>query len=129
MRPRPSEIIAGIRRILADTIAPELSSEHARSRLAEIRAVLAQLEWDDAAFALKARSLTLAHRLYRAHHWVNAQLPPAPVAESYDAYLQYWDSLAALATPALARMAAHLDEYPDDELVATLFTKLLDSVS
>ena len=49
MRPSPAEVLAGIRRILKDVIAPEIGSELARLRLAEIRAVLAQVDWNNVA--------------------------------------------------------------------------------
>ncbi|MDO3402754.1 hypothetical protein QWI29_22160 [Mycolicibacterium neoaurum] len=113
MRPKPSEIIAGIRAILADTIAPELTGDHARSRLAEIRAVLAQVDWDDAAFTLKRRATGLAVALRDALQWVD-RLPDPPAQESFDAYLDYWEALGACAIGALDRLNVHLDDRPDD---------------
>ncbi|BAH50740.1 hypothetical protein [Rhodococcus opacus] len=52
MRPTPQEIISGISRILKDTIEPQLADEHALNRLREIRSVLAQVDWNDAAIKL-----------------------------------------------------------------------------
>ena len=128
MRPRPSEIITGIRAILDETIAPELTSDHARSRLSEIRAVLAQVDWDDAAFALKARAVTLAQRLHDAKPWAGPALPDPPVDESFDAYLRYWDRLGVIAIAAVDRLSGHLEEYPSDDAARLTHRRLLDAL-
>ncbi|MFN2538767.1 MAG: hypothetical protein ABR549_11580 [Mycobacteriales bacterium] len=65
-RPSPQEVVDGIRRTLDDVIAPELTSEHARQRLAEVRAVLAQLDWNDAGLQLAQRTARLRALLARA---------------------------------------------------------------
>ena len=46
-RPTPGEIIDGVRRILRDVIEPAITSEHAASKLRDVRDVLAQVPWDD----------------------------------------------------------------------------------
>lgn len=69
MKPSPSEVIAGVRQILKETIEPELQSDHARSRLQEIRAVLAQVDWDDAAYVLTERNRVLLDALQRVERW------------------------------------------------------------
>jgi hypothetical protein len=125
MRPRPSEIIAGIRTILAETIAPELTDDHARSRLAEIRAVLAQVDWDDSAFALKARAATLALALAAADEWASEELPSAPDEESFDAYQQYWEALGDNAIRVLKRIAVHLEIHPQDAAASAAYRDLL----
>ena len=53
MRPTPAEAIAGVRRILRDVVEPEVALDYARSRLREVRAVLAQIDWDDAALRVR----------------------------------------------------------------------------
>lgn len=126
MRPRPSEIIAGIRTILAETVAPELTSDHARSRLAEVRAVLAQVDWDNAGFVLESKATLLADRLAHAARWVDDPLPEAPTERSFDAYQSYWEQLGALAVTALDRLTSHLDENPDDAAARAAFELLLD---
>lgn len=128
MKPRPSEIIAGIRTILAETIAPELTSDHARSRLSEIRAVLAQVDWDDAGFVLESRTSVLAERLAQARHWVGAPLPDLPSEHSFDAYQGYGERLGVLAIDALERLIAHLDDHPDDEAARSIYQRLLEVV-
>jgi hypothetical protein len=127
MRPRPSEIIGGIRSVLADTIAPELTSQHARSRLSEIRAVLAQVDWDNAGFQLKARASVLAEHLAEAGAWVGGSLPANPAEESFDAYQAYSEQLAALAVGALERLSVHLDDHPEDEFARTAYQRLLSA--
>jgi hypothetical protein len=129
MRPRPSEVVSGIRSVLAETIGPELGSEHARARLAEIRAVLAQIDWDDAGFALLARSVELARWLERAgEHIRGIAVPDRPEPESYAAYERYYEKLAELAVQVLSQLRAHLDEQSDDEPVRTVYLGLLAAV-
>ncbi len=125
MRPKPSELIAGIRAILADTIAPGLTDDHARSRLDEIRAVLAQVDWDDSAFTLKARASTLVLRLRAAAAWTLDDLPEAPEVESFDAYQQHWEALGFLAIGTLTRLADHLVEHPHDAVARVIYRELL----
>ena len=63
MKPSPTQTAAGLRRILKDVVAPELSSDHARQRLEEVRVVLAQMDWDDAGLALRRRVAALQELL------------------------------------------------------------------
>jgi hypothetical protein len=114
VRPSPAEIIAGVRAILADTIAPELRSDHARSRLSEIRAVLAQIDWDNAGFVLRARTTELALRLSAAGPWVPVELPAPPQLETFEEVQRYWEQLAAVAVGVLERLSAHLETHHDD---------------
>jgi hypothetical protein len=125
MRPKPSEIIAGIRTILAETVAPELADDHAKSRLAEIRAVLAQVDWDDAGFTLKERTTKLAAALREAGEWATEELPGSPTTETFDAYVRYWEALGRCAIGALDRLNEHLDEFPADEVAETCRRQLL----
>lgn len=59
MRPAPQEVIDGVRRVLRDVVEPEISSDHARQRLQEVRAVLAQVDWNDAGLRLASRTAEL----------------------------------------------------------------------
>jgi hypothetical protein len=95
VKPLPSEVIAGVRRILKETIAPELTSGHARSRLEEVRAVLAQVDWDDVAFALAARNRELADALERIEAWRTADPVRSDVIPALDARLPREDRLAS----------------------------------
>ena len=72
MRPTPSETIAGIRTILRDVVEPEVGSEHARSRLREVRAVLAQIDWDDALLHLRRRCEHVRALLDEVGAWIAA---------------------------------------------------------
>lgn len=128
MRPRPSEIITGIRAVLADTIAPELNSEHARSRLAEIRAVLAQVDWDNAGFALQKRCGSLAAALTQAQQWTRQAVPAAPTQHSFDAYQQYWEQLATHAVAAQETLGSHVAAQPDDRPAAQAYRQLLNAL-
>lgn len=129
MRPRPSEIITGIRAVLADTIAPELNSEHARSRLAEIRSVLAQVDWDNAGFALQKQCCSLAAALTQGQQWTRQAVPVAPTQHSFDAYQQYWEQLAKLAVAAQETLSSHVAAHPDDQPAARAYRQLLSSLT
>lgn len=72
MRPTPAELIAGIRRILSEVIEPDLSSDHARTRLREVRAALAQLDWDNAGIELGGRVTRLRNLLLACVEWIDA---------------------------------------------------------
>jgi hypothetical protein len=113
---------------LAETVAPELTSEHARLRVSEIRAVLAQIDWDDAGFQLKSRAGVLAERLAQSGPWVDGRLPDPPGEESFEAYQAYWGQLSAVAVGALEALAAHLDNRPDDDLTRATYQRLLGCV-
>ncbi|NMH98227.1 hypothetical protein [Pseudonocardia acidicola] len=72
MRPTPSETIAGIRAILKDVVEPEVGSEYARSRLREIRAVLAQIDWNDAWAHVRRRDREIRGLLTEVREWIEA---------------------------------------------------------
>lgn len=86
MRPTPAETIAGVRRILRDVVEPEVGSEYARSRLREVRAVLAQIDWDDAALHLRRQSDAMLELLAETRAWIDAD--PARAREFADVDLQ-----------------------------------------
>ena len=95
MRPLPSEVIAGVRRILKETIEPELTSGHAKSRLSEIRGVLAQVDWDDVGFVLAARNRSLAGALVDIEAWRAADPARAAAFPGTETGLPDEDTLAA----------------------------------
>jgi hypothetical protein len=135
MKPLPSEVITGVRRILKETIAPELTSDHARSRLDEIRAVLAQVDWDDAGFVLAARNRSLAEVLGRIDEWRAGDPDRADSIPAFDASLPDDDRMAAhqMAYQALATAVVSLVNplqdwlagHPDDAQAAVLHRDLL----
>jgi hypothetical protein len=135
MKPLPSEVIAGVRRILKETIAPELTSDHARSRLDEIRAVLAQVDWDDAGFVLAARNRILADALGRIEEWRTADpagrraFRPLVVRVSQEdrlaAQQAVYQELAAAAVAIVDPLSDWLDVHPDDVEARAMHRALL----
>lgn len=138
MRPLPSEVIAGVRRILKETIEPELTSAHARARIGEVRAVLAQVDWDDAAFALAARTHDLARVLGRISEWRvadpvrRAAFPPVTVVaaeeETLAAHQAAYERLAAAAAAVVEPLATWVTEHPDDERARELRAELVTAL-
>jgi hypothetical protein len=82
MRPTPAETITGVRRILKDVVEPEVGCEYARARLREVRAVLAQIDWDDPGLRMLRRYETLAELATEVGYWIAAE--PARVDEFAD---------------------------------------------
>lgn len=74
MQPSPADVIVGVRRILKEVIGPEVASEYALSRLEEVRAVLAQVDWNDAALHLRKDVLTQRRLLSEIDDWSAASL-------------------------------------------------------
>lgn len=138
MRPLPSEVIAGVRRILKDTIEPELVSGHAKSRLGEVRAVLAQVDWDDAGFTLAARNQALADALGEIAGWRasdparSAAIPDIevvrPEQETLAAHQAAYELLAATAVTLVDPLETWLTEYPEDEQARGLRRSLLQAL-
>lgn len=138
MRPLPSEVIAGVRRILKETIEPELSSGHAKSRLAEVRAVLAQVDWDDTAFTLAARNRDLAEVLGQVERWrasspvreaaipaCAARLPDEDrLAAHQDAYLGLAGTIVVLLDPLQDWLSCHPDDVEARDLLRALLSAL-----
>lgn len=87
MRPTPAEVISGVRRILADVVDPEVRSEYARARLREVRAVLAQLDWDNAGLGLQSDVARMRQLLRELCEWATAE----PVRERH--FAPYTDQL------------------------------------
>ncbi|MFC4000170.1 hypothetical protein ACFS2C_02750 [Prauserella oleivorans] len=72
MRPTPAELITHVRRVLRDVVEPELTSEYARARLTEVRAVLAQVDWDNAGLQVRSTATALRETLAEFRVWVDA---------------------------------------------------------
>lgn len=70
MRPTPAELVSHVRRVLRDLIEPELDSEYARSRVREIRAALAQLDFDNVGVLLVRNTSTLRELLVDCRSWM-----------------------------------------------------------
>lgn len=125
MRPRPSEIVTGVRAILKDVIGPELSSEHAKSRLSEVRAVLAQVDWDNAGFALAARNAALLKGLADAQEWSGQELPGWPENDDFEAHQLLYEKLAMLLIEALQLVRLKRMQKPDDGDLRELHDQLI----
>ena len=140
MRPTPAEVIDGVRRILRDIIEPELTSEYSVARLREIRAVLAQVDWNDAGIRLARDNARLSALVSKLREWSVASQAPlgeevravldaacAPAGEG-DLFDQHNERSATLARAVVAIMDP-LGEWvaarTDDERAAELQRRLL----
>ena len=128
MRPSPQELIDGVRRVLKDVIEPELTSDHAKQRLAETRAVLAQVDWDNAGLLLAQRTAALRHVLADLQ---DAGLPvphvalTEPLGTTYDALSRQHDACST----ALIELLPTLDlTAPTDPRLAEARTALLSTL-
>lgn len=141
MRPHPSEVVAGIRSTLREVIAPELSSDHARTRLDEIRSVLAQIDWDEAGFLLAGRNARLAAALgafaawaagdgARAAHFHEASAAvtaalEAPAEQTYRAHAEWSTRLDTAAEALVEPLSEWLAHHRDDDSAARARDALL----
>jgi hypothetical protein len=139
MRPTPAEVIAGVRRILRDVVEPEVGSEYARTRLREVRAVLAQVDWDDAALQVRRGRDTLQELIAECHDWMSGvaggeaafshllprlvpvdRAAPETLAELNAAYA----ADATLLAEVSGALAGWTRENPDDEAAQDLRRRL-----
>lgn len=130
MRPVPSEIIEGVRSILKSTIEPEVRSEHGKARLREVRAMLAQVDWDDAGFTLARRNERLRTSLAALEAWrlddplrSGIDVPALPTGndQSFAAQQECYETLAAAAVVWVKAVSAWRAEHPDDHSVDEIF--------
>lgn len=141
MRPTPAETIAGVRRILRDVVEPEVGSEYARARLREIRAVLAQVDWNDAALRMRAETETHQHMLREIDRWAaadperreqlgTATMPPLPTSHASFAELaEVHTAVAGHLTEAVDRLAAWCRAHPTDREARDLRTHLINTLA
>ena len=73
MRPTPDEVITGIRRILKDVVEPAVTSDYALTALANVRAAMAQVDWNDASTTLAVESAALQGIAARAITWIDEE--------------------------------------------------------
>jgi hypothetical protein len=135
VRPTPEETIAGIRRILRDVVEPEVTSEYARARLREVRAALAQTDWNDTALRVRAEAETQRAALAEINTWAAADptraavarevpsLPagPAPYAELSARHTEIATALAS----AVEELARWCTEHPSDTDAHALRSRLI----
>ena len=144
MRPTPAELIAQVRRVLRDVVEPEVGSEYARQRLREVRAVLAQVSWDDAGLVLARDTASLRALLAECAEWIGADdarrdhfgallpelatvaaEPPASDADGFKAYNERHARYAAIAVHLVDPLSDWLVAHPEDETAAGLRRRLL----
>ncbi len=128
----------GVRQILKETIEPELQSDHARSRLQELRAVLAQVDWDDAAYVLAERNRALLDALQRISQWREddparaARVPefelPTRVEGRLAQHQVNYEALAALAVSLVDPLTDWVRANPGDESGTSVRDALIKAV-
>jgi hypothetical protein len=70
MRPTPNELIAGVRDLLRDSIGPQLHAPAVVTDLKRVMAILRDLDWNEAGFALLAENRELFGLLGEIEDWV-----------------------------------------------------------
>ena len=129
VHPTPAETIRGVRQILKDIVEPHVSSDYARSRLREIRAVLATFDWDDPATGVRHEIACLRRVLDDAREWargdearaaalaeaLGGELPQEPAADSrFEAVCAYRDDVAQRVIRATDRLRDWSRSHPGD---------------
>lgn len=79
MNPTPNETIAGIVRILRDTVSPSVADAHAQAQLTQAIAVLRALDAEDPIDAMRAHAAELDRLLDEATTWAAADGQRAPL--------------------------------------------------
>lgn len=72
MRPAPHEIIAAVRDLLREIIAPDVASNEGKVVLRRIMAVLRDVRWDDLTLAMARENRELAAMAKAAGNWISA---------------------------------------------------------
>lgn len=141
MRPTPQELVDGVRRLLRDVVAPELTSAHAKHRLAEIRSGLAQVDWDDAGLRLRREVVTRRSLLEELQQWWMTDpsaRPPAEVSElvrlaldgetadTFRAVAAQHDVVGAALAAVVGPLADHVAKRPQDVTAGALQARLVD---
>ncbi|WP_020108359.1 hypothetical protein [Nocardia sp. 348MFTsu5.1] len=135
-------MITGVRRILKEVVGPEVASEYALSRLEEVRAVLAQIDWNDAALRLRNDVLIQRQLLAdidgwrsasrdRVEHFAGVASSPAvntDIPVTYAELDELYRSEAATLVEMNRSLAIWTRAHPDDvsarELRSTILTAL-----
>jgi hypothetical protein len=123
MRPTPAETITQVRRLLKEVIEPDLQSDYARGRLGEIRAVLAQMEWNNAAAQLAARNAELAQLTLDCAQWAEESPQRQPVL----ADLQ--DAIAGIRTQPPTLVPRFEDLNASNQTYAALLIAVADRIA
>jgi hypothetical protein len=136
-------VVQGVRAILRDVIEPDLSSEHARKQLRQIRAVLAQVDWNDAGFTLAERNRRLAEALLDLRRWAerdtqrssafSAATPAlrdiaAPELDTFASQAEWERRLSAAAVAVVDPLADWIARSPDDHELHALRRRILGAI-
>ncbi|MCG2621228.1 hypothetical protein LVY72_04785 [Arthrobacter sp. I2-34] len=142
MQPTPAEVITGIRRILKDVVEPSVGSDYARNRLAEVRAVLAQIDWNDSLTHLARDNSAVSDFAGQAADWVNAaperraafagllpglteaQRPAVDVVEPFAVHNERSEAYSRLMVSLTDCLAAWVREHPADDGAAELLDRI-----
>ncbi|HEY0448697.1 hypothetical protein [Actinophytocola sp.] len=131
MRPTPAETIAGVRRILRDIVAPAVTDEYARTRLREVRAVLAQLDWDDAPLRLRTETETMRGLVAEFRRWADEPTtrPTTRAPETFAELNATHAEVAAQLAEAASRLDTWCREHPHDEDARALRQRLIRALA
>jgi len=131
MRPTPQEVIDHVRRVLKDVVAPELTNDHARQRVAEVRAVLAQTDWNGAGLRLAAETGELREVLTQLRtQGITSDLTDAALAEPLGSTFDEVREQHELCAAAVVALLAELERRAyDDGPVAEARARLLATLT
>jgi hypothetical protein len=120
MRPTPAEVVAGVRRILSEVVAPEVTSDYAASRLRAVLAVLADVDWDNAPLQVVQDNHDLRTLLEGCGSWVADDPGRAAALADYGATVR-----AGLTEPK-PELAANLGSFADANELNATYRRLLE---
>jgi hypothetical protein len=136
-------VITGIRRILKEVVGPEVASEYALSRLEEVRAVLAQVNWNDAALQLRNEVITQRRLLAQIASWASdapdrvahfVAVPDVPsgdavLPETYGELEDLYRTEAAVLVEAHRLLAVWTRTHPEEQAAQELRSTVLVALS
>lgn len=102
MNPSPQQAIDGVRRVLSDVIAPALADDVALAAVRDIRALLAQYDWNDVVPDMAERNVAGARLVQLCATWLET-MPGTAASQLSDA------AMAMTQMPAAARYAHHVE--------------------
>jgi hypothetical protein len=85
VKPEPNELINGIRDVLRQSIAPELTSGPAVAALRRIMVILKETDWNETSFLIAKENRTLAALLQDARAWAMSSPRHGDIATRLDA--------------------------------------------
>lgn len=129
MRPDPNELIRGVRQLLREVVAPELSSGVAALSLRRIMQILRDTDWNETAFQVEAENGRLASLVGLARRWADGDPDRPSLIAAVDAAVPLpvetttpastFVEAAAFNCAQRAWLAAFVDLISDDPLGST----------